>query len=97
MCGVRTDKHPHSEGKPCRSIGITCTNCRAYGHQASCHLVQDKDAQEALTRRYGSSFIFTIPEAEGSKKRASGKQNNTKEVKKIKKETSYKQLESDED
>ena len=28
---------------------------------------------------------------------ASGKQNNTKEVKKIKKETSYKQLESDED
>ena len=100
VCGDRTDKHPHSEGRPCRSIGITCTNCGTYGHQASCHLVQDKDAQEALTRRYGSAFLFTIPEAADSKKRTVGKQNNTKEVKRVKKETPYKQmeqLESDED
>ena len=72
VCGTRLDKYPHTEGRPCRNIGINCTECKNYGHLASCHMVQDKEAQEALSKTYGTNYTFITGGGNNSSKKRSG-------------------------
>ena len=101
VCGGSTSERPHVEGRPCTRIALSCSECKAYGHDASCHWVTVKDAKEEMRRRYGINFRFTtrpVPAPTTKKRTVVKTETNTEantEAKKLKKEV--KNLESDED